>query len=211
MTTRRQQRVAEQVRHELSKLIEHEIDDPRLELISITDVTISPDLYNANVYVSSLQGEATRDDVLAGLEHARKFLRHGLAERLKLRVVPNLHFHWDKSLETGDRISRLIDQIEEAGAQQGDASARALYSHPCPRLCPTRPPSSNVFSRPAASCSLCTFHLTATPLAACWAWPMRSARRARPLPRRVLTPFAIASPCCLAMLPWSLKPLVRSI
>ncbi len=68
MTTRRQQRVAEQVRHELSKLIEHEVDDPRLELISITDVTISPDLCNANVYVSSLQGEAAREAVLAGLE-----------------------------------------------------------------------------------------------------------------------------------------------
>jgi ribosome-binding factor A len=126
MTTRRQQRVAEQVRHELSKLIEYEIDDPRLELISVTDVTISPDLYNANVYVSSLQGEAARGEVLAGLEAAHGFLRHGLGERLKLRVVPNLYFHWDKSLETGDRISQLIDQIEEADAQQSDASARSL-------------------------------------------------------------------------------------
>jgi ribosome-binding factor A len=63
---------------------------------------------------------------LAGLEAARRFLRRGLAERLKLRVVPNLHFHWDKSLETGDRISRLIDQIEEANARQSDASARSL-------------------------------------------------------------------------------------
>ena len=126
MTTRRQQRVAEQVRHELSQLIEHEVDDPRLELISLTDATISPDLRDANVYVSALQGEAVRDEVLAGLEAARGFLRHGLGERLKLRVVPNLHFHWDKSLETGDRISQLIDQIEEADARQSGASARSL-------------------------------------------------------------------------------------
>jgi ribosome-binding factor A len=124
MTTRRQQRVAEQLRHELSKLIEHEIDDPRLELISVTEVTISPDLYNANVYTSSLQGEAARKDVLAALEAARGFLRRGLAARLKLRVVPNLYFHWDKSLETGDRISRLIDQIEETDAPHDDPSAR---------------------------------------------------------------------------------------
>jgi ribosome-binding factor A len=126
MTTRRQQRVAEQVRHELSQLIEHEIDDPRLELISITDATISSDLREANVYVSSLQGEAARDEVLAGLEAARGLLRHRLAERLKLRVVPDLHFHWDKSLETGDRISQLIDQIEEADARQSDTAARSL-------------------------------------------------------------------------------------
>ena len=125
MTTRRQQRVAEQVRHELSKLIEHQINDPRLELISITDTTISPDLRDATVYVSSLQGEAAREEVLAALEAACGFLRHGLGERLKLRVVPDLHFHWDKSLETGDRISQLIDQIGAADAQhQGDASAR---------------------------------------------------------------------------------------
>ena len=112
MTTRRQQRVAEQVRHELSILIEQQINDPRLEMITITDVTISSDLRDASVFVSSLQGEAACDETLAGLEAARGFLRHGLAERLKLRIVPNLHFHWDKSLETGDRISRLIDQLE---------------------------------------------------------------------------------------------------
>lgn len=123
MTTRRQARVAEQIRHELSQLIEKEIDDPRLELISITDVTISPDLRNANVYVSSLQGEARRDEVLAVLEAARGFLRRGLAVRLKLRVNPDLHFHWDKSLETGDRISRLIDQLKEDDKPHDTTSA----------------------------------------------------------------------------------------
>ncbi len=112
MTTRRQQRVAEQPRHEVSELIEHEVDDPRLALITITDATISADLHDANVYVSSLQGEAAREDVLTGLEAARGFLRRGIATRMKLRVVPELHFHWDKSLETGDHISRLLDQLE---------------------------------------------------------------------------------------------------
>jgi ribosome-binding factor A len=126
MTTRRQQRVAEQVRHELSKMIEHEVADPRLVLISLTDATISPDLHDANIYVSSLQGEAARGEVLAGLEAARGFLRRGLGERLKLRIVPNLHFHWDKSLETGDRISQLIDQIEKADAPQSDTPAQSL-------------------------------------------------------------------------------------
>jgi ribosome-binding factor A len=113
MSTRRQQRVAEQIKIEISRLIEHEIDDPRLKLISITEVTVSPDLRDANVYASALDGEAVKDDVLAGLEHARGFLRHGLGERMQLRVVPDLRFHWDKSLETGDRIDRLLDQIEK--------------------------------------------------------------------------------------------------
>ncbi len=113
MTTRRQQRVAEQIKIELGHIIEHGIDDPRLHLISITDVTVSADLREANVYISALAGEAVQGDVLAGLEHARGFVRHSLAERMQLRVVPDLHFHWDRSLETGDRISRLLDQIED--------------------------------------------------------------------------------------------------
>ena len=113
MSTRRQQRVAEQIKIELSQLIEREIDDPRLNLINITDTTISPDLHDASIYVSALAGESVKGEVLAGLEHARGFLRRRLGQEMKLRVVPELHFRWDRSLETGDRISRLIDQIEE--------------------------------------------------------------------------------------------------
>lgn len=117
MPTRRQHRVAEQIKVEISRLIEHALDDPRLKLISITDVTVSSDLREANVYASALDGEAVKDNVLASLEHARGFLRHGLAERMQLRVVPDLHFHWDKSLETSDRIERLLDQIEKDEAE----------------------------------------------------------------------------------------------
>jgi ribosome-binding factor A len=113
MSTRRQQRVAEQIKIELSQLIEREIDDPRLNLINITDTTISPDLHDVTVYVSALAGESVKAQVLAGLEHARSFLRRRLGQEMKLRIVPALHFRWDKSLEIGDRISRLIDQIED--------------------------------------------------------------------------------------------------
>lgn len=112
MTTRRQERVAEMIKIELGKMLESEIEDPRLKLISITEVTISSDLREANVYASALGGEAVQADVLAGLDHARSYFRRGLATRMKLRIVPNLHFRWDSSLETGDRISRLLDQIE---------------------------------------------------------------------------------------------------
>jgi ribosome-binding factor A len=117
MSTRRQQRVAEQIRIEISQLIEREVDDPRLNLINITDAAISPDLHDATLYVSALAGEAVKTEVLAGLEHARSFLRRRLGQQMKLRLVPELHFRWDKSLEIGDRISRLIDQIEEVTTQ----------------------------------------------------------------------------------------------
>jgi ribosome-binding factor A len=112
MSTRRQERVAEQIKIELGKILEQHINDPRLNLISITDVTISSDLREANVYASALAGQSAEAEVLAGLEHARSFMRRELAKQMQLRVVPNLHFRWDNSLETGDRISRLLDQIE---------------------------------------------------------------------------------------------------
>lgn len=112
MTTRRQERVSEQIKIELGKILEGQINDPRLNLISITEVTISSDLREANIYASALAGETAEADVLAGLEHAKGFFRRELAQRMQLRVVPNLHFRWDNSLETGDRISRLLDQLD---------------------------------------------------------------------------------------------------
>ena len=112
MSTRRQERVSEQIKIELGKILEEQINDPRLNLISITEVTISSDLREANIYASALAGQSVEADVLAGLEHAKGFLRREIGKRMQLRVVPNLHFHWDDSLETGDRISRLLDQID---------------------------------------------------------------------------------------------------
>ena len=88
MSTRRQQRVAEQIKIELSQLIEREIDDPRLNLINLTEVTISPDLHDATIYVSALAGESVKTEVLAGLEHARNFLRRRLGQEMKLRIGP---------------------------------------------------------------------------------------------------------------------------
>ena len=89
MSTRRQQRVAEQIKIELSQLIEREIDDPRLNLINLTEVTISPDLHDATIYVSALAGESVKTEVLAGLDHARNFLRRRLGQENHGRYRPS--------------------------------------------------------------------------------------------------------------------------
>ncbi len=109
--SRRQQRVSDQIKVEIADLLEKQIQDPRLAGLSITAVEASPDLRQATVYVSSLAGQAGSQDALAGLEHARGFLRRELGNRLRLRITPNLSFRWDASLETGDRISRLLDSL----------------------------------------------------------------------------------------------------
>jgi len=105
----RSRRIAEQVQRELSDIIRLELKDPRVGMITLTDVEVTPDNAHARVYFTLL-GEASRiDEATAGLQHAAGYLRSQLAHRLKLRVVPQLHFEYDASVERGIRVSQLID------------------------------------------------------------------------------------------------------
>lgn len=114
MTSRRQRRVAELIHRELSLLLLHGVKDPRLADVTITDVEVTKDLLLARVYVTALVAEDKDRQVLAGLEHAKGFLRSQLAERVELRFVPDLVFVWDKSAAYGQRIDALLDQLKEA-------------------------------------------------------------------------------------------------
>ncbi len=114
MPTRRQRRVADRVRAEIADLLERRTEDPRLHGVTITSVEVSPDLRQAVVYVSALSGVEGSREALAGLEHAKGFLRHELASRLELRVIPELIFRWDASLETGERISHILDELAKS-------------------------------------------------------------------------------------------------
>jgi ribosome-binding factor A len=99
------------MREEIADLLERRTEDPRLRGLTITSVEVTPDLRQAFIYVSSLAGVGGSQAALAGLEHARGFFRHELAGRLDLRVMPELIFRWDASLETGERISRILDEL----------------------------------------------------------------------------------------------------
>ena len=114
MSTRRQHRVADRVREEIADLLARRAQDPRLHGLTITGVEVSADLRQAVVFVSALYGVGGNREALAGLEHAKGFFRRALAGRLDLRVVPELVFRWDASLETGDRISRILDELAES-------------------------------------------------------------------------------------------------
>ncbi|MFN3920033.1 MAG: 30S ribosome-binding factor RbfA [Methylohalobius sp.] len=106
----RAQRVASQLKRELSDLIRFEIKDPRLGWVTVDDVEVSRDLSVAKVYVSSLE-EGKLEDSLEVLNNAAPFLRRELGKRLKLRTIPELRFYRDTALESGFRITRLLDQI----------------------------------------------------------------------------------------------------
>ena len=105
----RSRRIAEQVQRELSDLIRLQLKDPRVGMITITDVEVTPDNAHAKIYFTLL-GQASRiDEAAAGLQHAAGYLRSQLAQRLRVRIVPQLHFEYDASVERGIRLSQLID------------------------------------------------------------------------------------------------------
>jgi ribosome-binding factor A len=108
------ERVNTLIRREVSELIQHQLRDPRLnEFISITEVATSPDMKIAKIYVSSMSGQQEEQKILNALKSAAGFLRTALASKTRLRYTPELHFVWDNSIEHGDRILRLIDEVSQ--------------------------------------------------------------------------------------------------
>lgn len=111
-TSRRQARIGELLQAELSTLIQQEMQDPRLNGVTVTDVQISPDLGHARVYISVMGEAAAQQDVLRALQRASGFMRRVLSARLDLRRVPDFSFYLDKSVARGQRILDLIDHIK---------------------------------------------------------------------------------------------------
>jgi ribosome-binding factor A len=107
-TSRRQQRVNHALQHEISKLLETELNDPRLEGLTVSGVEISPDLRRARVFIIAVADAAREREVRAGLESATPFLRRELGKRVQLRIVPELDFRFDRSLDHGARIEQLL-------------------------------------------------------------------------------------------------------
>ena len=100
------------LRRELSDLLQRQVKDPRLDtFVAVTEVSTSTDLRHAKVFVSHLGSEAEKQEILKVLGAASGFLRKELAHNLKMRRIPELSFCWDNSLERGDHILRLIDQV----------------------------------------------------------------------------------------------------
>jgi len=105
----RSRRIAEQVQRELSDIIQLELKDPRIGMITLTDVEMTQDNAHARIYFTLL-GDASRiEEAQAGLQHAVGYLRRELAHRLKIRIVPHLHFEYDASVERGIRLYKLIE------------------------------------------------------------------------------------------------------
>ena len=111
MSKRYQRRVSDLIRGHLTDLLERKINDPRLEMVTITDVVVTPDVVRANVHYSILGGAEAQAEAQAGLESAAGWLRRELGRRLRLRNTPQLVFHYDPSLERGEHIASILDEL----------------------------------------------------------------------------------------------------
>lgn len=103
----RSERVAGQMRRELAQLVQLELKDPDIGFISISDVEVTRDLAHAKVYVTVFNEEEAQSSLKA-LKKAAGFLRGRLGRAMRIRKVPELHFHHDDSVETGRRMDDLI-------------------------------------------------------------------------------------------------------
>jgi ribosome-binding factor A len=124
MDERRIRRVSEAVREELIELIGFEMSDPRLLAVEVNHVDLSPDGRHALVLVGLRGDDKVQREALAGLDHARHYLRHELARRLSLRRVPELHFDADPGAETENRIERLLQRARKTRGQDEKLSSK---------------------------------------------------------------------------------------
>ena len=112
----RSDRVAEQVRRDLADLIRTELKDPRVGMVSLTAVELTPDYAHAKVFFATLNDEHL-DEVMQGLKRASGFLRRELGRRIHIHTLPELHFVYDNSIQHGASMSALIEKANALSDQ----------------------------------------------------------------------------------------------
>ena len=118
----KQGRVGERIQTILSQLLRKDVSDPRLHNITITEVKLDPELMFADIYVNALGDESREKEVMTGLKSASGFLRREVGKRLEIRNTPELHFHWDVTLERGESMNRLLSNLNIPPAPKQDES-----------------------------------------------------------------------------------------
>ncbi len=116
----RSDRIVEQIRRELAELIRLELKDPRVSLVTLTDVEITPDYAHAKVFYTTLAEAEQRAEIERGLKRSAGFLRRELGRRVRIHHTPELHFVFDASVERGTHLSQLIDQAVASDQHEPD-------------------------------------------------------------------------------------------
>lgn len=112
----RTRRVAELIKRELAVLIARELNDNRINNVNITGVTVSKDLKQSSIFVSTIDNSLSHIEVEKLLNKSSKYLRHLLSQKIDLRVTPNLVFKYDESIQRGVEMTQLIDRLSKENA-----------------------------------------------------------------------------------------------
>ena len=119
---RRTERTADTLREEISQIVGYELEDPRLTMVTVTDVRLSSDKRAARVYVTIAGDEQEHKAALAALKHAAPYVRKQLGMSLNLPRTPEIHFVRDRVEEEGERVDQLLNEIEREWESQGKDS-----------------------------------------------------------------------------------------
>ncbi len=106
-----QRRVSDLIHTHLTDLLKRKVNDPRVRMVTITRVVVTPDALRADVYFSVLGGAEEQAEAQAGLDSAAGWLRRQLGDGLRLRNTPELVFHYDPSLERAEHIAGILDDL----------------------------------------------------------------------------------------------------
>ena len=116
----RLKRIQDQIKQVLTEILDAKINDPRLDPVYVTDVSVDRELDYANIYISALGGQDQAEEILEILQSASGFIRFNLSQEVKLRAMPKLRFYWDDTPERADRIEALLSDIRKEREARGD-------------------------------------------------------------------------------------------
>jgi ribosome-binding factor A len=122
MSGRRSERLGEEIREAVARIIADGLNDPRIGFVTVTRASLTADLRTARVYVGVLGNEEQRAKTLAGLGQAAGFIRRELGRRVRVRHTPELSFHYDTGLDATDRVAQLLEENRagEGESEPGD-------------------------------------------------------------------------------------------
>jgi ribosome-binding factor A len=141
----RVERVAEQIREEVSQILASELADPRIGLITVTRVKVTPDLSLARVYWTSMANATERKQTAKALAHAAAYVRHLLSARVTLRRSPEVQFLFDQSVAAQDRVEQILQEIKREEAERDAAApvAEPPVQEPAPDSEPASGPKTD--------------------------------------------------------------------
>ncbi|OIJ17879.1 ribosome-binding factor A [Anaerobacillus alkalidiazotrophicus] len=113
----RPNRVAEQIKKEMTDILQRELKDPRIGFVTVTGVEVTGDLQQAKIFITVLGNDEQKEATLQGLSKATGFIRSEIGKRIRLRKTPELLFKFDESIDYGNKIESLLGEINRQNDQ----------------------------------------------------------------------------------------------